>query len=93
MKLSVASQILPIAAFLIPFASTSADPALEALTARLAAGKLSGEDYDKMESFIDGLERSKMQPLTSVICRLSSFHLGQSCSESLRIFIPYRERC
>lgn len=73
-------QIFCLGAAMLPLAATSPDSAVAATSDRQVSGKFDFTEFSKLERSIDLLAR---QAQGSVVCTLTSFHLGQSCGEIL----------
>lgn len=83
-------QIFCLATAILPLAATSLDSAVAAISNRLVSGNFNATELAKVDKFIDFLAR---QAQGSVICTLSSFHLGQACREILRACFPTFSNC
>ena len=79
MKLFI-PQTFCLGAAMLPLAASSLDSAVVAISDRLESGKFNASELAEVEEFIDFLTR---QAQGSVVCTLSSFHLGQACRKTL----------
>lgn len=71
-----------LGAAMLPLAATSLDSAVVAISDRLESGNFNATELAKVEEFINFLAR---QAQGSVVCTLSSFHLGQACRKILLV--------
>lgn len=79
-------QVFCLGATMLPLAATSPDSAVAAISDRRVSRKFMFTELAKVERSTDNLAR---QAQGSVVCTLTSFHLGQSCRELLPAFFSY----
>ncbi|KAJ5531982.1 hypothetical protein N7494_008534 [Penicillium frequentans] len=78
-------QIVCLGAAMLPLAATSSDSAAAAISDRPVSGKSNFTGLAKAERSIDFRAR---QAQGSVVCTLTSFHLGQSCQGTTCVLAP-----
>lgn len=78
------AHILVLGSLVLPGQSSHPGTSIKEITQKLNSGNFSQAELEKVERIIDSIERSKGHTLTSVVCTLGSFHIGQQCcKESL----------
>lgn len=89
MKHQAISQLLAFAGLLLPSLATPLIPSSEDDTIHIAVGRFGGAALQRLAD--DVKKHGASQTEVTVICTLSSFHLGQSCREfRYQIFILKR---
>ncbi|KAJ5810644.1 uncharacterized protein N7503_002862 [Penicillium pulvis] len=79
------TQIFCLGAAMLPLAATSPDSAVAAIFDRRVSEKFNPTGPAKVERFIELRAR---QAQGSVVCTLTSFHLGQYCQGTTCVLAP-----